>query len=934
LVVAVIGREAELERIGAFFDSEQGAKALWLEGVAGIGKTTLWRAGIELGHERAWRVLSCVPTASETAFSFAALGDLVAPVVEEVLPRLPPPQRSALGVALALVEDEAPNADERVVGLALLSSLRLLAARDPVLVAVDDVQWLDPASAAALRFAARRLEHENVKLLLSARIETGAPPPQLDRELADGLLRIGVGPLSSSELHHIVVARFGQSLSRPTLLRVHEASAGNPFHALEIARFLLEEGTAPGPGEPLPVPRTLEEVLHARIMRLPRATRDVLELTALLSEPTIEMLENAGSEPELLDPAIAVGVIDPIDDRVLFTHPLLAAAVVSTIEPRRRRRLHARLAGLELDPEERAKHLALATDGPDAVVANMLEEASQHAVLRGAPASAAELAELAARRTPREDREGRWRRLNEGGLRHATAGDLPRARALLGPLVDDTPPGPFRARVLMNLADTLWDDNAAMISLAERALAEIGDDDASRARLHSLLGEYDWDGGVAGMLDHLRAALAAAERVGDEEQRVLALVHIVRKEAIIGRMTPGLLEQALGLADATGRLLARVPEFENPGTQLGTALLCLNRFEEARALLERSRADSLLQGAYPAAQFASPALTELMCVLGDLQSAGAYAADFVELGDQLGLDEPMPWSLYATALVDAHLGNVDEARAAASRGVAIAADTGPPGVEPLNQGVLGFVELSLGNAAAAVDFLRPAARSLEQAEWREPCAGLKPNAIEALIAVGELDEAAGLLADLEDWSQAVAARATLAACLRCRGLLSAAHGDHEAAFAAFGGALEAYERLPTPFDRARTLLALGALQRRTKQRRAARESLGTALTVFEELGARLWAEKASSELTQLGGRRAQDGRLTPTESQIASLVAQGRTNQQVADALFISPKTVEWNLSKVYRKLQVRSRSELAAKLARQVQEPGGSIPGKPPGPQ
>jgi DNA-binding CsgD family transcriptional regulator len=922
-LVAVIGRGAELERIGAFFDSEQDAKALWLEGVAGIGKTTLWRAGVALGRERAWRVLSCVPTASETAFSFAALGDLLAPVVDEVLPQLPPPQRSAIGAALALVEEQAASADERVVGLALLSSLRLLAARDPVLVAVDDVQWLDAASAAALRFAARRLDDESVQLLLAARVEPGSAPLQVERELADRLLRIAVGPLSSSDLHRVVVERFGQALPRPTLLRVHEASGGNPFYALEIGRYLLEEGTTLGPGDPLPVPATIEELLRARLMRLPAAAREVLEVASLLSEPTLEALQGAGSDLEQLDRAVAAGVIELADDGVRFTHPLLAAAVVSTIEPRRRRRLHARLATLPLDPEERAKHVALATDGPDAMVAGLLEEASQNAVLRGAPASAAELAELAARRTPLEDPEGRWRRRTEAGLRHATAGDLPRARALLEPLVDEIPPGPHRAPVLMNLADTRWDDIAAMISLAEQALAEIGDDDASRARLHSLLGEYLWSGGVAAMLEHLRAALAAAERAGDEEQQVLAFVNIVRKEVVTGRMTPGLLERATGLADATtGRLLARVPEFENPATQLGVALLYLNRFDDARALLERSHADSLLQGAYPAALFACPALTELMCELGDWQSAAAYAAEFAELCDQLGLDEPSPWSLYATALVDAHLGNVDDARAAASRGVTIAAEMGPPGVVPMNQGVLGFVELSLGNVAAAVGFLRPAARCLHDAEWREPCTGLKPNAIEALVSAGELDEAADVLADLEDWSRTVGAPATLAACSRCRGLLSAARGDHEGALAAFGEALEAYERLPTPFDRARTLLALGSVQRRARRKRAASESLEAALAAFEELGARLWAEKARAELAQLGGRRAQDGQLTPTESRIAALVAQGRTNQQVADALFVSPKTVEWNLSKIYRKLQVRSRSELAAKLARQVREP------------
>jgi DNA-binding CsgD family transcriptional regulator len=321
-----------------------------------------------------------------------------------------------------------------------------------------------------------------------------------------------------------------------------------------------------------------------------------------------------------------------------------------------------------------------------------------------------------------------------------------------------------------------------------------------------------------------------------------------------------------------------------------------------------------------------------MCVLGDWQSAAAYAAEFVELSDQLGLREASPWSLYATALVDAHLGRVDEARAAGSRSAAIAAETGFPGMVAIAQGALGFVELSLGNVAAAVGFLRPAAHGLQEVAWREPCTGLKPNAIEALVSAGELDEAAGLLCDLENWSRTVGAGATLAACWRCRGLLETARGDHERAFAALGHALRAYERLPTPFDRARTLLALGSLQRRTRQKQAARASLGAALAVFEELGAQLWADKARTELGQLGGRRMQDGKLTPTESRIASLVAQGQTNQHVADALFISPRTVEWNLSKVYRKLHVRSRSELAAKLARQGSEPTTSIPGKPPG--
>jgi DNA-binding CsgD family transcriptional regulator len=919
----VVGREAELERIGGFLDPGRGELALLLEGVAGIGKTTLWRAGIELARAQQYRVLWCQPTTSETAFSFAALGDLLSPMVQDVLPRLPPPQRAAIGAALALVEHDVPSVDERVVGLALLSSLRLLAVRDPVLVAVDDVQWLDPASAAVLWFAARRLQYERLKLLLSVRVQPGAAPLQVERDLADRLLRVQVGPLSSSDLHRIVVARFGQPLPRPTLLGVHHTAGGNPFYALEIARFLLQEAKPSSPVDPLPVPSTLEELLRARITRLPRAARDALQAAALLSEPTLEALEaleGTGADPAWLDQAIAAGVIEQVDDRIRFAHPLLAGAVRSTMGPGRRRRLHARLAELQLDPEERARHLALATTGPDGAVADALEEAAQQAVLRGAPASAAQLAELAAQRTPHDNREQRWRRTIEAGLRHATAGDFARARALLEPLLEEIPPGPLRGEVLLNLADISWDDYLEMISLAERALVEV-DDDVSRARAHSIIAAINTLD-LPKALAHLRAAQEVADRAGDQELAVLALVNRIEVEVWAGQLTPGLLERALALADATGgRMLPRVPHFESPGTALGSALTRLDRFDQARAILETARADGLAQGAYPAVGFTARALTELMCRLGDWPAAARYAAEFTELFEQLGLEHISPWPLYVTSLVDAYLGNVEEARAAATRGSALAVEVRDDGYWLMeNQGVLGFLELSLGNPKAAADYLRPCARRLYQLRWRDPFGELKPNTIEALILVGELEEAAELLADLEDWCRSVDAPAVGATAARCRGLLRAARSDHDGALEALAEAERAFQRLPVPFERGRTLLALGTLQRRAKHRRAAQASLGAALAGFQQLGARLWAEQARAQLAQLGGRPPQDATLTPTETQIAALVAQGRTNQQVAAALFVSPKTVEWNLSKVYKKLHVRSRAELAAKLARRAQ--------------
>jgi DNA-binding CsgD family transcriptional regulator len=307
--------------------------------------------------------------------------------------------------------------------------------------------------------------------------------------------------------------------------------------------------------------------------------------------------------------------------------------------------------------------------------------------------------------------------------------------------------------------------------------------------------------------------------------------------------------------------------------------------------------------------------------LGDWPAAARYAAEFSELFEQLGLEHLSPWPLHVMALVDAHLGHVERARAAATRASALTIEVAGEDDEllPQNQGVLGFLELSLGNPTAAVGFLRPAARFFHQHRWRDPMEDLKPNAIEALIAVGELEEAAEWLADLEDWSHSLDAPAVAATAWRCRGLLCAARGDHDGALEALTQALAAFQRLPVPFERGRTLLALGTLQRRARQRGAAQASLGAALAEFQALGARLWAEQARAQLAQLGGRRPQDATLTATESQIAALVAQGRTNRQVADALFVSPRTVEWNLSKVYKKLHVRSRAELAAKLARRA---------------
>jgi DNA-binding CsgD family transcriptional regulator len=915
----VVGRESELEQIGGFFDSGGGAPALWIEGAAGIGKTTLWRAGIELAREREYHVLACQPTSTETAFSFAAVGDLLARDIANLLVELPTPQRHALEMALALASDESATVSQHVVGLAVLSALQLLAANQPVLVAVDDVQWLDPPSAAALQFAARRVADAEIKLLVAARREDDAQRLQLERDLAQNLVRIDVGPLSLGALHRVVLSRLGEPLTRPTLRKVHDVSAGNPFYALEIARFLVDRRPTLRPAEPLPIPHTLDELVRARLDRLPERVRRVLEAAALLAEPTPAALTAASPESKLedsaLDRGVAAGVIELAGERIRFTHPLLAAAVVAGIGPQRRRELHARLAEVVIDPEEGARHLALGTEGADAEVADSLERAAEHAARRGAPAVAAELAELAAQRTPTENRKARWRRLIEAGLRHATAGDLPRARALLEPLTNEIPPGPMRAGVLLNLADFRWDDARASIELAERALAEVGSDDACRARIHMLLSSRALEAEADSALSHIRAAYEAADRSGNAELTLLALVNLAHTEVCVGELTPGLLEQALGGVNADASQHERIPHFESPHFVLGLALLGLGRVEEAKVLFERARADSLEQGVPYAAACADEFLAEVECRLGDWHAAEVHASECSELYQQLGMENE-PQGLYAAALVDGQLGNVDEARTAAERGAAIAVDLGQEFWASANRRVLGLLELSLDNPARAVECLQPPTRARAAELWHMPSnSEFIVTAIEALVSVGDLDHAAELLEALQDRASRIDSSWERAIRARCRGLLRGTQGDHDGAFASFDEALREHERFTAPFDRGRTLLARGILQRRLKQRRAARVSLEAALAVFEDVGARLWSEKTRTELKRIAGRAPSDDVLTPTERRVAELVAEGHHNKEIAARLFVTVKAVEANLTRIYAKFGIRSRTELARSL-------------------
>nr|MBA3330937.1 AAA family ATPase [Actinomycetota bacterium] len=432
----MIGRDEEQSALHAFLAAVPGGPAaLVLTGTAGAGKTTLWKAGLAGALERSYRVLQTSPAQSEAALSFAGVADLLDEVLEESVASLPAPQRRALEVALLLSEAEGPAPDQRAVGVAFLGAVRALSQRGSIVVAVDDVQWLDAASTAALAFAARRLRDEPAGWLLAQRADgEAAVPLALDRALPEERLRrLEVGPLGIDDLHRLLRARLGASFSRPVLRRLHETAGGNPFFALELARALERGSIAAAPGEPLPVPANLRELVRSRLEALPPETREALTVAAALAQPTLALTGAVAQTDaaECLRPAVQADVVGLEDERIRFTHPLLASGSYEAASTGARRRIHARIAELVDDPEERARHLALAVAGPDAAVAASLDDAAHRAHARGSQGAAAELSDQAFRLTPPEHPREARRRAVESASYAFMAGDTPRARGLL-----------------------------------------------------------------------------------------------------------------------------------------------------------------------------------------------------------------------------------------------------------------------------------------------------------------------------------------------------------------------------------------------------------------------------------------------------------------------------------------------------------------------
>lgn len=918
----VIGRSAELESVDRFVERlQRGLAGLVIEGEAGIGKTAIWRAAIDRSREAGAVVLRSAPAESERRLTLGGITDLLSEVTAESMAALPGVQRHGLEIAVLRAEPSGHLPDQRTLSVATATLFRQIASERPLVLAIDDTQWLDDTSRAVLAYAIRRLDDRTAGVLLAVRGAMTSSMSELVAGVSDEARdRLQVGSMPLAALHQLFIARFGRSFPRLVLVRIEEASGGNPFYALEIARTLAASDPVVTPGEPLPIPETLGALVEARIGDLPQATRSGLLLAAVAAEPTIDTLRRvAPSTVAALDAAFDAGIIALERRSIRFGHPLLAHAVIGMSTAAELRRAHASLARAATTDDVRARHLGGATNGRHERVAFALEVAAEAARARGATLDAASLYERASHLTPVSDGDRVLRRATLAAeCLFVDVSEIVEADAILAGAIASAKSGPTRAEALslQALIRYYHGQTPAAVQLGEQAMAEAGDDPIRRARV---LGRASF---LVMQVDLERGNALAAEAIG-----------LLRSVSDVTAVDPDLLANVLllhasselglvrgYLADEIERGTALISEagrtWEHDGAD-GIAYGLARQLDEvdrAIAMTERLiRAKSGPGGNDP---FNLVSLSGLQVFRGDWTAARSTAEAALEGYAREGADVFPSWRLRGVALVAAFQGRTDEARRLAGEGLELAIAGGDLALEVYHRQILGFVALTLGEARESDAQLTTAASVAEASGTRHPGRfKLDGDRVEAALAMGDVDRAGQIVDWLEHAGRVAPTPWTLAIGARGRGLVDAAVGDLDAALAALERALVEHERLPMPFERARTLLAIGQVHRRRKEKRLADERLREALGIFEDLGSPPWADRARAELARIGLRPRAPADLTETERRVAELAATGRSNRQIAEIAFLAPKTVGNVLERVYAKLGIHSRAELGARM-------------------
>ncbi|WP_372408473.1 AAA family ATPase [Streptomyces luteireticuli] len=923
--MVLYGREAEHAAVAALLARawEGRGGALLVRGVAGIGKSELLaeaaRRARTAGSEV--RVLWATGTEAESVLPFAGLHLLLRPVLtEDRLAALPGPQAGALRGAFGLAE--ASPEDRFRIGLAVLTLLSDLAAEQPLLCLVDDFQWLDPSSAEALLFTARRLGDEPVAVLLAARDDL---PDDARPSPAPGVPELRLGPLAPEAAAELLADR-APDLADGVLTTVVEKSAGHPLSLVETVRSLTpgqRAGATPIPGE-LPVPARLMEAYRARIEGLGTARTALLVAAAESGGELRTVLAAAralGAGPEDLRAAERAGLVTLTDAAVAFRHPLIRAAAYQGADPVERMAAHRALAGADgavRDPDRTAWHLAAAAAGPDEEVAARLDRAGESAWERGAFAASAAAHRRASELSPLPF--DRARRLLSAAQVSVVTGRIAEADGLARRATELTEDRTLRAGLGMvrgAVEDVGGHPRTAaylLLDHAEQLLGggeDVGGDPGPLVPMLVLAARSAWAAGDGTLVG--RVAEAAA-RVRSEQSAMAALSALAGLVSGVGT----------GEADFNGPVTALrcfVDEIRghNPGSHLlrllavdcavllgdDDAVLGLATAEAARCLA-RSTVLSLPEVLRPLAdvQLATGRVREAAATAAEAEDAAGSTADAAGPAGPLPARRLLAVADRVAARVAALAGDEEKCRAALGRSAGEA-----------SAAVLGLLDLGLGRPERALGRFEDALRGGPVAAVvLLPATG---DLVEAAVRAGLPERAAGQLAVFSAWAEAGGQPWAAAVALRCAALT----GPEEAAEERYSAALDRHRGAGRPFEEARTELLYGEWLRRARRRAEARPRLRNALEAFERLGAVPWAERARGELRAVGGTASAApaarpdplAALTPQERQVVRLAAAGTSNRDIAARLFLSPRTVEYHLYKAYPKLGVGSRRELAA---------------------
>jgi DNA-binding CsgD family transcriptional regulator len=924
----LVGRDTEIDCLRRLLVGAQQRRssALVLDGEPGVGKTALLLRAAELASEFRVSVLRCRGVEIEASLPFAGLFELLSPIAQ-LRERIPTHQARAVAGALAL--EPASGSDRFAVAVGVLSLLAAAAEDSPLLALVDDAHLLDEPSAEALLFAGRRLGAEGIVMLFAVRDEPagGLATPALKRLHLKGL--------RDEEACAVLRASAPGRVDDAVAIRLVRAVRGNPLALRELPGVVPEpqlRGHEPL-DEPLRPGAMVEAAFRRQLEALPLQTRRGLTVAAAAENPrevTIgAALLHLGMDMAVLDAAERLELIHRTPSELAFGHPICRAVAYHAASPEDRRAAHAALAAVSgpASGARRAWHEAAAAIGPDEQVARTLEEVGGDARERGAFASAAQALARAAQLTPEPGR--RARRLVEAAADLTLTGQPIRALGLIDEAVPLTTDASVRAdsaavRGEVMLRRGQWEEgHELLVTEAERIAAS----DPARAAALTLLACSAHM--ATGRMARFRATAERARILATASDPVGAIVaEVLLAEALLplGRRAEGEAilakhEHAL-VAAADGVITTAIVQV------VGMAAACsmwIEKWPRSQRILARLVAGARSRATVAALPYPLAIQAQLAFRQGRWNSGYAEATEATHLAEETGQLGLLAFTLAVLAEIEAPTGRERSCREHAGRALELAEPVGALAICNYAWNALGLLELSLGRIDEAITASEHCRAIAREVELREPSAvQWAPNLLEAYVSASRDDDAHTLLAELTDDAERTGGNWALGCAARGRGLIAA---DEAGCRNNFDEAVQRHVPADLPFDAARNQLALGERLRRLRAGRRARPPLRQALQAFERLGAEPWARRARRELRATGlttpaRRRKVAGELTAHELNVGLLVADGMSNREVAAALFVSPKTIEFHLGQIYRKLNIRSRTQLGRALAVSSQRP------------